>query len=110
MAMLISASPASAIDPVAELQWLKNANPIVDANKAIKNNDYKLLGVYGFSLTIPGVNKPTEFEHQKKYGVKPIEGTSDALKNKEHAELNRMAYEYAKKYNEVILNAVVKKP
>ena len=43
-------------------------------------------------------------EYEKKYGLKPIEGTSDSLINSEHARLQKLASEYALKYNKVILN------
>ena len=91
-------------DLVEKLRWIESANPDLDARQAIKRKDFRLRAIYGYSLIVPGVEQTNYDEYQKKYGFNPIEGTSDSLVNAEHARLNQLAYRYAEKYNEVILN------
>ena len=91
-------------DPVEKLKWLESANPEMDAKKAIAEKDFRLRAIYGYVLMIPGVNQEDWIEYEKTYGLNPIEGTSDSLINEEHARLQKLASEYALKYNKVILN------
>ena len=91
-------------ESVEKLQWLKKANPVEDANNALKNGDSRLRAIYGFVLFIPGKKYEEFSELENKYGINPIEGTSDSLSGSEHKKLNDLAIEYAKKYNEVIFN------
>jgi hypothetical protein len=91
-------------DPVEKLRWLESANPEIDAKKAIAGKDFRLKAIYGYVLMIPGVNQEDWIEYEKTYGLNPIEGTSDSLINEEHARLQKLASEYASKYNKVILD------
>jgi hypothetical protein len=91
---------------VAQLRWLEHADPIVDAQKALVSNDHRLVGVYGYVLSIPGVQTSQWLTYQQRYGVRPIEGTSDALEGEEHERLVRMAREYAERYNRHVLSQV----
>ena len=85
------------------LTWLKTADPQTDATQALKQNDKRLMAVYGYTLHIPGT-KPENFtEYQNTYGLKPIEGTSDMIESEEHGKLNALAFKYAKQYNNIIL-------
>jgi hypothetical protein len=89
---------------VKKLKWLESAKPEVDAKKAIIQKDFRLRAIYGYVLMIPGVNQKNWIKYENKYGVNPIEGTSDNLINDEHARLQKLASEYALKYNKMILN------
>jgi hypothetical protein len=91
-------------DLVEKLRWIASANPNLDARQAIKRKDFRLRAIYGYSLIVPGIEQTNYDEYQKKFGFNPIEGTSDSLVSAEHARLNQLAYKYAQKYNEVILN------
>jgi len=91
-------------DPVEELKWLESANPELDAKRAIDRKDFRLRAVYGYVLSVPGVDQRNYDEYKKTFGFNPIEGTSDSLISPEHARLNQLASEYAFRYNKVILN------
>jgi len=95
-------------DDVSQLQWLKNADPIADANKAIIAKKYTLFAVEGYTWEIPGVSEDNKFEYRKKYGITIIKGTSDVVLNKGHARLIQLATEYARKYNLQILKHLKK--
>jgi hypothetical protein len=84
---------------VKKLRWLHQANPTADADTAIARRDYRLRGVYGLTLSIPGTEPSMKFELEKRYGVNPIEGTSDNRVNQEHSRLIELAHSYASTYN-----------
>ena len=92
----------TSINPVDQLQWLYKVNPEKDANQAIAKGDFRLMAVYGYTLIVPGI-KGDYRKYEKTYGIHPIEGTSDFIKNNEHGKLNALAKKYAEKYNLTIL-------
>jgi hypothetical protein len=84
------------------LQSLSIKNAESDARAAIARHDYRLLGAYGYSLVVPGLDSrqsPYDFD------VRPIACTSDTPESMEYERLNLVASDYAKKYNAVILAA-----
>jgi hypothetical protein len=64
--------------------------------------DNRLLGVYGYSVELPGVRGDIE-KLTRVHGVRMIEGPGDALKSKMCEALNNNIILYAKLYNERIL-------
>lgn len=92
------------VDEIAKLKWLETADAEFDAIKAIERKDFRLRAIYGYTLSIPGLDQNICTEYKTKFGFYPIEGTSDHFNNVEHARLNRLAIDYAFRYNEVILN------
>ena len=91
-------------DSVEKLKWLESANPELDAKNAIDRKDFRLRAIYGYVLSVPGVDQRDYDEYKRTFGFNPIEGTSDSLISGEHARLNQLASEYASRYNKVILN------
>jgi len=67
------------------------------ANAALLANDLKLLGVAGYSVTVPGVDSPKCRVHRSV--VRVLDGTSDTPCD---VMLQRTAREYAHAYNVVI--------
>lgn len=108
--VLLSALFACRVTPdsasVAKLRWVEHADPIVDAQNALASNDHRLVGVYGYVVSIPGVEMSQWLTYQQRYGLRAIEGTSDALEGEEHARLVRKATEYAEHYNKHVLTHV----
>jgi hypothetical protein len=69
---------------------------------ALAARDSRFLGVYGYTLEVPGVPQ-AEADRISKNGVLGIPGTSDALVSEEHGALNERAREYAVEYNTLLL-------
>ena len=91
------------IDPyVQKLQWLDAADPQSDANQAIKQNDFRLLGIATRSVNIPGISKADLLKYEEACGVQLIEGISDVVRSDEHLRLMQKARSYALKYNAII--------
>jgi len=96
-------------DTVAKLKWVETSDPLVDAKRSIKANDFRLLAVLGYTWVLPGVKDERKFKLRKKYGIKIIEGTSDVLESEEHARLIKLARNYAYQYNREILGFLKEK-
>lgn len=93
---------------------LKFANANIEVENAIKHSDYRFIGLSGASYVYPGLDGGYNVNsdgskvyiglnniyksHFNKYGFKVIEGTSDYI-NPNTPPLQRVAYEFAKKYN-----------
>ena len=90
---------------VSQLRWVETADPVADAKAAITQKDFRLKGVYGLTLKVPGIEPDRVEELRRRLGVSPIEGTSDAMEGPEHKHLIDMAYKYAEAYNARILQA-----
>ncbi len=103
-ALLAACSTSSnSLDPYAQkLQWLDTADPQADANRAIKQNDFRLLGLAARSVNIPGIKKEDMLKYEEHCGVQLIEGVSDVVRSDEHLRLMQKARSYALKYNAII--------
>ena len=97
------AASSGPIDPyVQKLQWLDAADPQADANQAVKQQDFRLLGLATASVNIPGVSKEETLKYEESCGVQLIEGVSDVVRSDEHLRLMQKARSYALKYNAII--------
>jgi hypothetical protein len=60
------ASSSGPIDPyVQKLQWLDAADPQADAQQAVKKQDYRLLGIAGRTVNIPGISKEESLDYEE---------------------------------------------
>jgi len=98
-----ASSSGPPIEPyVQKLQWLDAADPQADANQAVKQGDFRLLGIATRSVNIPGVAKVDMLKYEEACGVQLIEGVSDVVRSDEHLRLMQKARSYALKYNAII--------
>lgn len=92
-------------EELAELRQIEKTDPEVDAMNAVRQGDWRLLSVLGFSESIP-VAKEADLHDSAiiaKHGRRAIKGTTDYPKGDEHARLQPIARKYAERYNAVIL-------
>lgn len=85
---------------LAELRSLKVDAAGKDAEAAYRSGDHRLIGVYGFSLEVPGL-AGNPYDHKNE--IRMLNGTGDAFCTKEEQALNHNARLYARKYNEAML-------
>jgi hypothetical protein len=86
------------------LRWLDRADVHADFRRhVIKQHDTRFVGVYGLSVSIPGVDAATELRVLKNRRFRVIEGTSDVVTSEEYDRLLDKAYDYAKRYNSLLL-------
>ena len=101
LSLLLTACVESEFDKalseeVKQLEWLNDANPQIDFEKAIVKGDYRFLGLYGRGQFVPGINiKCLNYDNDIIF----IKGTSDAFEGYEHEKLNAIAWVYADNYN-----------
>ena len=85
------------------MSWVVSASPERDAASALREGNAKFAAVRGFSYMAPGLgDREQDVLGAGNFFV--LEGTSDDLCSESHANLNRAAFEYAKKYNKVLLD------
>jgi len=87
----------------AQLDSVRAANPAADAEAALARSDYRLVGVQGYSLEVPGLN-PRDWErYGSTYGFRVVAGTSEVIGSKDQWALQGAAYRYAQAYNRLVL-------
>jgi|SRR6476646_1426400 len=93
--LLRRADSLAALDPAREVQL------------ALERRDHRFIGVCGYSCVAPGPNGPVEVSNKE---LRVIEGTTDDVLNRDVERLNEVAYAYAKKYNQLLLAALGRRP
>ena len=94
---------------LAIFNWLQTANVKQDVKQAINNQDFRLIAIAGRGKAIPGI--PLEQARQGKTacGSKYIGGLGDSYnKDKEYKNWWQKAREYAKAYNQKIIEYCLK--
>ena len=86
----------------AYLESLRTTNARADAERAVSRGEKHLLGVYGFSLDVPGAAETYQLGAGSKT-VSPIDCTSDSPVSPRHDRLIRAAIAYATLYNRRVL-------
>jgi hypothetical protein len=102
---------------------IKAADIEKEVQIALSHNDFRIVGISGYSYLYPGLeggyetNKdgtkvfirldPKYKNYIKKYGFKVIVGTSNSI-NLDEPPLQEIAYEFAKKYNLILLEKMKK--
>jgi|GEM_PF-1812395 hypothetical protein len=87
--------------PPGDCSYLEGLRPnqaAKDAEQAVSRGDFHLLGVYGFTLEVPGI-----VERQTISTIRPIACTSDMLLSKRHMELVDAARVYADRYDRRVI-------
>ena len=79
------------------LTQLLGKDPTIESYNAFYNKkDYRFMGVYGYSLSVPGLIGECEYSYED---INPIEGTSDYRESYEEQLFNSVAQTYASNYN-----------
>jgi outer membrane lipoprotein LolB len=84
------------------LRGLKIENAVTDAEASMRSNDFRLLAIRGYTLDVPGTSEDIQ-SIKATYGIREIEGTSDAIDGSEHERLIENARRYAMVYNKTII-------
>lgn len=74
----------------------------IKVDKAIQSGDKRFLGVMRVGLVVPGVPDNLK-DDSKANSVYVIPGTSDVIKGKRDEIYQKKAYQFALKYNEILL-------
>lgn len=77
-----------------------------DVINAVAKGDHRFIMNVGFGCTIPGVTNSIP-EIKEKYGIRILDGTGDIIFGAKHREFKKDANEYAKKYNQLLLQQII---
>ncbi|MGZ6423633.1 MAG: hypothetical protein ACXWSR_22075 [Bdellovibrionota bacterium] len=98
-----SSASTTLVDNIANMQWLKAANPKTYYQKDIAERRFRFFEVLGYSSEIPEVG---QLNYRRCYAAKirlvRIEGTTDMPRSLVHGELNSKASVFAKTYNKLM--------
>lgn len=89
---------------------MKQANPIIEAKQDFSERKIKFIGVYGISLSIPGIPGGISNSIVELHGVEPIDGTTDFSLYIRQNELQKTAIVYATTYNKRLLQLILANP
>lgn len=92
---------------IEEVSKLKISTAESDARIAVAHGDKRLLAVYGVTTEVPGVRGEAG-ELRAKYGLRILQGTSDAIKGPSDRVLNQNARSYAALYNQTVVSESTK--
>lgn len=98
-----SATSITVVDNLADMRWLKIANPETYYREDIAKRQFRFFEVLGYSSEIHEVGNLTYSRcYAAKIQLDRIEGTTDAPRSLEHGELNNKASVFAKAYNKLM--------
>lgn len=78
-------------------------NVIADVQQAVAMNDVSLYSMSGRNPVIPGVPIARRAYLENRCGVKFIAYGGDHIKSQKHGQLRKQAFDYAKAYNQIML-------
>jgi hypothetical protein len=81
---------------IEKMEWLLHASPSDDFVRAINTKDFRFIGLYGNTSSVPNINKSCI---NMEVDVNFIEGSSEILIGYEHVKFNAIAHVYADDYN-----------
>ena len=88
-----------------DIEGVELEAPEQDAKKKLAYGDHRLLGVVGFTIEFPPLDKFKDDEILCALGTRVPNGLGDVVESDEHNELMTKWYRYAVKYNKVIVHA-----
>jgi hypothetical protein len=94
-----------------ELTRLQTADPVMDLKTATEQGDYRFVGLMGYTLSVPGVDRDVFYRiYEPKFGFKVIRGTSDYFEIPEQEELTSIGTAYAERYNRLLEREIANNP
>ncbi len=98
-----STTSTTVVDNLADMRWLKVANPRTYYREDIVKRQFRFFEVLGYSSEIPEVGNLTYSRcYAAKIQLDRIEGTTDAPRSLGHGELNSKASVFAQAYNKLM--------
>lgn len=105
--MAMSMSPDN--EQISEDSGLNQA-PETAARMALKKGDFRLLGIATRVTSIPGVPTHDRQLAIETCGVRLMEGLGDVIRSDDELATMQQAFDYAQKYNQLVIVACFKKP
>ena len=90
-------------EAVAALIWIEKADPLADAEQAVRTGDFRVYAQASRGQNIPGVTETDSAAVRQNCGTRVIPGSTDAVRGTRHLELLQKAYDYAEIYNRFVI-------
>jgi len=107
--LLVAALSACNNEPTTSKATVKEEPVVHKLNRieqalsdAKSNKDYRLYGLAGRRIILPGLESKNVKKIKKRCGIRILSGTGDVLKNSQDREKRRLNYQFAVKVNEQI--------
>jgi len=117
--LLLVSLPVLAMSPIIEdaanitssdhSSALANSNPEQDARAELAKGDLRLLGFAQRVTSVPGVEATDRQAAMDACGVRLMKGFGDVIRTDKDSANMRLAYDYAKRYNAVVIEACLRK-
>ena len=91
-----------------QIEHFRGKDPAAEARGSIEKGTLEFLGVFGYSIDAPGVSD-SQLACYSDIPIRGIEGTSDFVPCESVRTLNRIAEEYAERFNGVMLEEIKKR-
>ncbi len=82
------------------IEVLKKADAIADASRARAAGDRRLIGLYGYSVEIPGLKGS---EPPNSFTVVPLPATRDMIRSQAQDRFQSLVRSYAERYNQSLI-------
>lgn len=104
---VVQPDSATVIEQNHPLAWVLTANASEDAQRAIEQQDLRLLAFAGRALSLPGIDLAIYSldRLEQNCGYRILKGTGDMLQNENDQALRSKMHDYALSYNQQILIA-----
>jgi len=77
---------------------LNLSDPLADLDLSLKRGDHRFIGINSYTCMAPGISD-ADYRLMRRFGLRCLDGTSDAIESKEHERLQEKASAYARTYN-----------
>ena len=91
--------------PRVTLYRYRHADPVADADRAARRGDFRLVGVQGRGVELPGADSILGQQSAMRCATRIVPFTSDAISSDAVRDLNGVARSYAHAYNLRLLTA-----
>ena len=105
MKLAASSGPQQDEQFVNKLAALKQRDPVTDAQQAIKDGKPHFLCNIGRSSTVPGLTPETYSVARNHCPTQCLDGVSDAIYGRNHAQYLSIAVAYSASWNQVVIEA-----
>lgn len=91
-----------------ETKDFEAGNPEEDARIATRKKDFRLLGFSTRVTTVPGIASAKRQASIEQCGLRLLKGFGDVIKSEKQGESMKKAYDYASRYNQIIIQNCLK--
>jgi len=101
--IVLGAITYSIAAPHLQVAHYRHADPVADALQAAHRGDFRLIGIAGRGILVPGADSVLGADAANMCAVRVVPGTGDVITSALTRQLNAVATAYARAYNRTLL-------